>query len=422
MKNNVYTKKAIQTVIFGFADSPVEQWERKYFEEHLKRYQDTVQLLPEPAEGNARLLDIGIFPGHISSLAADKGYAVHGISNDEITPAFSSRFKKASFEIRQIDIEKEPIPYGRDYFDVVLFCEVIEHLYRDPFAVLLEIFRVLKPGGILLLSTPNLASWENIYELIHERSYLTPLHCPLHELFPENPNLHHVREYTMKELTCLLHSQRKYPYIFAPVTQRYSWCWDSTPGVFIKDILHPRLFIKQTAAWFRKLLFPHYRSSLILSVKKPEKTIYIPSGEWTDISGFHAIECTDRNPGTFRQNPFRTFRWTAGKASFTVKNLIKPLQGYLLLTASYPVPEDAGQIVVTCKINGISVAEEMFAPGTASQSLIVPLPETAREADTISIELSSTTWRPDSAGINDGRNLGIMLAWDGLCQVGAIGH
>ncbi|WP_016731738.1 class I SAM-dependent methyltransferase [Saccharolobus islandicus] len=44
--------------------------------------------------------------------------------------------------------------------DVVIFEEVIEHLYNSDL-VISEIKRVLKKGGILILSTPNLSSWIN---------------------------------------------------------------------------------------------------------------------------------------------------------------------------------------------------------------------------------------------------------------------
>ncbi|MYW65504.1 methyltransferase domain-containing protein [Streptomyces sp. SID8379] len=52
------------------------------------------------------------------------------------------------------------LPFGDASADAVVFSEVIEHLV-DPDAALDEIRRVLRPGGHLLLSTPNLAAWYN---------------------------------------------------------------------------------------------------------------------------------------------------------------------------------------------------------------------------------------------------------------------
>ena len=55
------------------------------------------------------------------------------------------------------DIDREPLPFPSEYFDLVLFASVIEHLYNPRFA-LNEIERVLRPGGWLVLEAPNAVS------------------------------------------------------------------------------------------------------------------------------------------------------------------------------------------------------------------------------------------------------------------------
>lgn len=52
------------------------------------------------------------------------------------------------------DIESPPYPFLDDTFDAVLCSEVLEHVF-DPVVVTKEIRRVLKPGGLYVLSTPN---------------------------------------------------------------------------------------------------------------------------------------------------------------------------------------------------------------------------------------------------------------------------
>lgn len=58
----------------------------------------------------------------------------------------------------RINIEDERWPFADGHFDLVMLCEVIEHMEVDPMHVLSEINRCLSPGGRLLLSTPNSAS------------------------------------------------------------------------------------------------------------------------------------------------------------------------------------------------------------------------------------------------------------------------
>ena len=59
-----------------------------------------------------------------------------------------------------LDISKDIIPFPNNSVDLVTALEVIEHLI-NPDNMLRETYRVLKPSGYFLISTPNLASWVN---------------------------------------------------------------------------------------------------------------------------------------------------------------------------------------------------------------------------------------------------------------------
>jgi 2-polyprenyl-3-methyl-5-hydroxy-6-metoxy-1,4-benzoquinol methylase len=55
-------------------------------------------------------------------------------------------------------------------FDICLFCEVLEHLPFDPAWALFNIVRTLRPGGLLLLTTPNPVRIENLEKMIRHRA------------------------------------------------------------------------------------------------------------------------------------------------------------------------------------------------------------------------------------------------------------
>jgi SAM-dependent methyltransferase len=95
------------------------------------------------------------------------------------------------------NIEKEQFPFAAGAFDVVLFCEILEHLLEDPLFAFREIHRVLKPGGTLIVTTPNVARLENVARLLAGESIYDPYSG-------YGPYGRHNREYSLQELRLLL--------------------------------------------------------------------------------------------------------------------------------------------------------------------------------------------------------------------------
>jgi SAM-dependent methyltransferase len=66
--------------------------------------------------------------------------------------------KSAAVTAFSIDLEYDVIPAEDETYDVVLCCEVLEHMEIDPMHMLSEVNRVLKTGGKLIMTTPNILS------------------------------------------------------------------------------------------------------------------------------------------------------------------------------------------------------------------------------------------------------------------------
>jgi len=107
----------------------------------------------------------------------------------------SASLKDLSFH--HFNVERDEFPFKNNSFDVLLFCEIIEHLTQDPLKALAEIKRVLKPGGSLILTTPNVTRLENVIKLLLGRNIYDPYSA-------YGPLGRHNREYTLKELITLL--------------------------------------------------------------------------------------------------------------------------------------------------------------------------------------------------------------------------
>jgi SAM-dependent methyltransferase len=105
------------------------------------------------------VLDIGCGDGTAAATAAPllTGHRVIGV--DWSQDALRRARAHLTYTIRG-ELTGLGLPFATGSADAVLFSEVIEHLV-DPDAALDEIRRVLRPGGHLMLSTPNLAAWYN---------------------------------------------------------------------------------------------------------------------------------------------------------------------------------------------------------------------------------------------------------------------
>jgi trans-aconitate methyltransferase len=156
-----------------------------------------------PISSTARVLDVGRSPITNQILArypdtATLGLPLESTLLDKADPIDEVRVPHFVFDLNQCDDRSAwVIP---DQFDVVLFNEVIEHLRLSPGWVFQYLFELLRPGGYLILQTPNAVSFGRRVRM----------------LFGRNPDMefamggetgaHHFREYTKAEL--IRHAER----------------------------------------------------------------------------------------------------------------------------------------------------------------------------------------------------------------------
>ena len=107
-----------------------------------------------PNDNCLDILDIGCGTGLNASFLSSKGHNVIGI---DISSAAIQKFHESGHVGLVCDIA-EGLPFNDNKFDLVYASEVIEHL-ADTDEFLAECNRVLKPNGIILLSTPNSSFW-----------------------------------------------------------------------------------------------------------------------------------------------------------------------------------------------------------------------------------------------------------------------
>ena len=142
-----------------------------YVDTHVRRFVETLKQLP-PLPPSPRVLELGAVPYSMTLLLQTcLGADVTPLSFYEIEQPQSRHVLESAdgerfeFEYTAVNVERDifPLPDGR--FDLVLCCEILEHLLINPSHMLFEAHRVLKPGGHLLVSTPNVTRAENVRAL-----------------------------------------------------------------------------------------------------------------------------------------------------------------------------------------------------------------------------------------------------------------
>lgn len=109
------------------------------------------------------VLDVGCGDGELLQIVGKAcGYIGVDISPTQLKNFrnnLSAKRKKRSGQIKLIQHNVQELPFAPASFDLVLACDVLEHVL-EPGQVLLEIQRVLKPGGHALFSLPNEPVWQ----------------------------------------------------------------------------------------------------------------------------------------------------------------------------------------------------------------------------------------------------------------------
>jgi SAM-dependent methyltransferase len=108
----------------------------------------------EPAELD--LLDYGCGDGKYFPYWRERGLADHRIHGLDVSKVRIERCRSLGFKNAKVLDPGQPLPYANDSFDIVNCMEVIEHIPAEQGSrTIAEISRVLRPGGFLLISTPN---------------------------------------------------------------------------------------------------------------------------------------------------------------------------------------------------------------------------------------------------------------------------
>lgn len=122
------------------------------------RYHAILDRLEKVAPAKGRLVEVGAGRGHFSTVAEQRGWSVVAVEISASGVELLGQIKRARgwrFEVRNEDILRTALPAGS--FQVATLFEVIEHV-TAPGHYVRALARLLAPGGVLYLTTPNFGS------------------------------------------------------------------------------------------------------------------------------------------------------------------------------------------------------------------------------------------------------------------------
>jgi SAM-dependent methyltransferase len=192
-----------------------------------------------------RVLDVGAGQALLLSFLTELGHECHALDVKYQPSMYPDTYEKGiTFQV--CNVEADAIPYPEESFDAVVCCQVLEHFSHSQLPAVREMKRVLRPGGVLEIDVPNVASFRNrlrllrgkhiTYDYAEHYLHATPILYKGRSYYP----LRHNREFTKGELELLLQSSgfQKYEVSFLK-SRRYREGIERmrSIGTAIKDLI-----------------------------------------------------------------------------------------------------------------------------------------------------------------------------------------
>jgi len=157
-------------------------------------YKRFIHKIRQPKRKNARLLDVGCGMGYFLSLAKNDGWNVFGL---ELSPDIVKMgIQNYGLDIQCADFEESNFLDG--YFDVITLWNVLDELL-NPIGNILKIKKILKPGGIFFMRTPNAS-----FHLFAYRTQQKLKKFHFEHTIPYQSSIFHIFNFSKKTLKLIL--------------------------------------------------------------------------------------------------------------------------------------------------------------------------------------------------------------------------
>ena len=266
------TPSQYKTLADGLAKlAKVENGLHQYFLLHRDRLWQTGSHFNIWGLSNKAVLEIGPFFSYTPFALKLQGNAVHVLEGGDpvIAPL------KTLYDIHEIECtirdlfetfgaiseKKHCLPYAENQFDVILCWETMEHFNFNPVGFIRELYRILKPGGKIFITVPNMTELENRLKLLLGKSICTGIEnytCFHNYSATERFLGFHWREYTLSEIVYLFRMQN-----FSIKSENHLLTFQNKPHLSL-----PRK-IKRLAGKFAFAILPSTGNVCAIVAQKP---------------------------------------------------------------------------------------------------------------------------------------------------------
>jgi SAM-dependent methyltransferase len=256
---------------------PIDESNQIEFAARIKIFQLAIPYLSQP---QGTVFDVGTGGGIAPRFFKLLGCRVVSVDSQSASgTAAIENIRLAGVEAFACDIERDSLPMASGSTDVVIFTDVIEHLHHSPKPALEEMMRILRPGGVVLASTPNavrltvrlkvlvgVSNWPKIWDYFDQ---------------PASHFGHH-HEYTIEEFKgvfeqtgflidkfCLEESNS--------LTASLAGLGDLQTGTHVNSAEgRSKFYLARRAIWACATIFPRLRSTMTLLARKPLPGLKVP--------------------------------------------------------------------------------------------------------------------------------------------------
>jgi glycosyltransferase involved in cell wall biosynthesis/SAM-dependent methyltransferase len=183
---------------------------RAYYDSHWSRYRETMKALLQSGVRPRRILEVGTSPPYVFTTLLRDAFPDAHITVVQEEPAglrWSHRIESmgsdapVEIDVHGVNVETTALPFAEGSFDLIVAMEILEHFAIDPSHFFREAQRVLDDRGVLLVTTPNLVSYQGVARALRGASpYSFGVFVPWN-----GPYGRHNREYTPQEVEALGH-------------------------------------------------------------------------------------------------------------------------------------------------------------------------------------------------------------------------